>query len=60
MLVPRIEMGPISYGIYVYMQSALGRGAGAALGVVAIILVAMGTYLTHRVFRGGTGSAFRV
>lgn len=60
MLVPRIEMGPISYGIYVYMQSALGRSAGAALGVVAILLVSLGTYLTHRVFGGRAGSAFRV
>jgi iron(III) transport system permease protein len=60
MLVPRIEMGPISYGIYVYMQSALGRGAGAALGVVAILLVSLGTYLTHRIFGGRAGSAFRV
>lgn len=60
MLVPRIEMGPISYGIYVYMQSALGRSAGAALGVVAILLVSSGTYLTHRVFGSRTGSAFRI
>lgn len=60
MLVPRIEMAPISYGIYVYMQSALGRGAGAALGVVAIFMVCLGTYLTHRVFGARTGSAFRI
>ncbi|MBF8253475.1 MAG: ABC transporter permease [Deltaproteobacteria bacterium] len=60
MLVPRIELGPISYGIYLYMQSPLGRGAGAALGVVAILLVSMGTYLTHRVFGGRAGSAFRI
>jgi iron(III) transport system permease protein len=60
MLVPRIELGPISYGIYVYMQSALGRAAGAALGVVAIVMVAVGTYLTHRVFGARAGSAFRV
>ncbi|MGH7767956.1 MAG: ABC transporter permease subunit, partial [Candidatus Binatia bacterium] len=60
MLVPRIELGPISYGIYVYMQSALGRAAGAALGVVAIVMVALGTYLTHRVFGARAGSAFRV
>jgi iron(III) transport system permease protein len=60
MLVPRIELGPISYGIYVYMQSPLGRAAGAALGVVAILLVATGTYLTHRVFGRPAGSAFRV
>ena len=39
LLVPRIELGPLSYGIYIYMQSAVGRGAGAALGVVAIVLV---------------------
>ncbi|HET7004112.1 MAG TPA: iron ABC transporter permease [Candidatus Binatia bacterium] len=60
MLVPRIELGPISYGIYLYMQSPLGRGAGAALGVVAILLVSLGTYLTHRVFGGRAGNAFRV
>ena len=60
MLVPRVELAPISYGIYIYMQSALGRGAGAALGVVAILLVAAGTYLTYRIFGGRAGSAFRV
>jgi iron(III) transport system permease protein len=60
MLVPRIESGPISYGIYLYMQSPLGRAAGAALGVVAIVLVSVGTYLTYRVFGGRTGSAFRL
>ena len=60
MLVPRIELGPISYGIYLYMQSPLGRGAGAALGVVAILLVSLGTYLTHRVFGGRAANAFRV
>jgi iron(III) transport system permease protein len=60
MLVPRIELGPISYGIYIYMQSALGRGAGAALGVVAMLLVALGTYLIHRVFGGRAGNAFRI
>jgi iron(III) transport system permease protein len=60
LLVPRIELGPLSYGIYVYMQSALGRGAGAALGVVAIVLVAAGTVLVNRVSSRGTGAAFRL
>ena len=60
MLVPRIELGPISYGIYLYMQSPLGRGAGAALGVVAILLVSLATYLTHRIFGGRAGNAFRI
>jgi iron(III) transport system permease protein len=59
-LVPRIELGPIAYGIYLYMQSPLGRGAGAALGVVAILLVSLGTYLTHRIFGGRSGNAFRI
>ncbi|MDQ2779092.1 MAG: iron ABC transporter permease [Pseudomonadota bacterium] len=40
---------PMSYGIYLYMQSVAGRGPGAALGVLAIVVVAIGTYLSHRV-----------
>ncbi len=61
LLVPRIELGPLSYGIYVYMQSAVGRGPGAALGVVAIVLVGCGTWLAHRLAaRGGAGSLFRL
>lgn len=60
LLVPRIELGPLSYGIYIYMQSAVGRGAGAALGVVAIALVAIGTWLVNRLSRRGAGAAFRL
>jgi len=59
LLVPHVELGPLSYGIYVYMQSAVGRGPGAALGVVAIVLVAAGTWLATRLTRGGAG-LFRV
>ena len=44
LLVPRVELGPLSYGIYLYVQSAVGRGPGAALGVVAIVLAAAGTW----------------
>jgi iron(III) transport system permease protein len=47
-LVSRIEQSPLSYGIYVYAQSPLGRGAAASLGVVAIVMVALGTYLANR------------
>ena len=60
LLVPRIELGPLSYGIYIYMQSAVGRGPGAALGVVAIVLVAVGTALINRMSSRGAGSAFRL
>jgi len=60
LLVPRIELGPLSYGIYVYMQSAMGRGAGAALGVVAILLVAVGTWVVNRLAARGVGTAFRL
>jgi iron(III) transport system permease protein len=55
LLVPHVELGPLSYGIYLYMQSAVGRGPGAALGVVAIVLVAAGTWLATRLARGGAG-----
>ena len=30
------------------MQSASGRGAGAALGVIAVVIVGVATYLSHR------------
>lgn len=42
------------------MQSAVGRGPGAALGVVAIALVAAGTAVINRVSSRETGSAFRL
>ncbi len=60
MLVPKNEYGPLSYGIYVYMQSAVGRGPGASLGVVAILVVAIGTYVVNRIFKEGAGSAFKM
>lgn len=60
MLVPQNADGPLSFGIYVYMQSAVGRGPGACLGVIAIALVAVGTYGVNRFFRGGAGSPFRL
>ena len=41
------SQAPMSYGIYLYMQSVAGRGPGAALGVLAIAVVAIGTYLSH-------------
>ena len=42
---------PMSYGIYLYMQSIAGRGPGAALGVLALVVVALGTWGAHRVMR---------
>jgi iron(III) transport system permease protein len=39
---------PMSYGIYLYMQSASGRGPGAALGVLAVVVVGLGTWASHR------------
>jgi iron(III) transport system permease protein len=41
------SQAPMSYGIYLYMQSVSGRGPGAALGVLAVIIVAIGTYASH-------------
>ena len=56
MLVTAQNDAPMSYGIYLYMQSAAGRGPGAALGVLAVVLVAAGTYLSHRLI-GRAGGA---
>lgn len=47
MLVTRDVNAPLSYGIYVYMQTPAGRGPGAALGVIAVIVVAVGAWLSH-------------
>ncbi len=47
LLVVRDSQAPMSYGIYLYMQSVAGRGPGAALGVLALLLVAAGTYASH-------------
>lgn len=51
MLTTSQSYAPMSYGIYLYMQSAAGRGPGAALGVLAVVIVAAGTYLSHRVLK---------
>ena len=47
MLVTKDSQAPMSYGIYLYMQSAAGRGPGAALGVLAVVAVGIGTYVSH-------------
>ncbi|MCE9658052.1 MAG: iron ABC transporter permease [Burkholderiales bacterium] len=41
------SQAPMSYGIYLYMQSIAGRGPGAALGVIAVVIVGVGTYASH-------------
>jgi iron(III) transport system permease protein len=47
-LVTKPQDAPISYGIYIYMQAAAGRGPGAALGVIAVLVVAVATFLSYR------------
>ena len=41
------RQAPMSYGIYLYMQSIAGRGPGAALGVLTVAVVGLGTYFSH-------------
>ncbi|MEP7260179.1 MAG: iron ABC transporter permease [Usitatibacter sp.] len=41
------DTAPMSYGIYLYMQSIAGRGPGAAMGVIAVIIVGLGTYASY-------------
>ena len=47
MLVQSNADAPLAYGLYVFMQSPAGRGPGAALGVIAVVIVAAATVLSH-------------
>jgi iron(III) transport system permease protein len=47
MLVQSNADAPLAYGLYVFMQSASGRGPGAALGVIAVLIVAVSTLVSH-------------
>ncbi len=49
MLVSAESDAPLAYGIYEFMQSAAGRGPGAALGIIAVLIVGIATYISHRV-----------
>jgi iron(III) transport system permease protein len=48
-LVQSNSDAPLAYGLYVFMQSPAGRGPGAALGVIAVALVAICALLSHLV-----------
>jgi iron(III) transport system permease protein len=60
MLVAKAGDAPLAYGIYVYMQSAAGRGPGAALGVVAVVVVAIATFKSYRIAEHERGLKARV
>lgn len=47
MLIQSNSDAPIAYGLYMFMQSPAGRGPGAALGVIAVLLVAVCTFASH-------------
>jgi len=47
MLVQSNADAPLAYGLYVFMQSPAGRGAGAALGIIAVLIVGVSTYLSN-------------
>lgn len=51
MLVSAESDAPLAYGIYEFMQSAAGRGPGAALGIIAVVIVGIATYTSHRVIK---------
>ena len=53
MLVQSNSDAPLAYGLYVLMQSSAGRGPGAALGVIAVVLVAACTLLSHFIIERG-------
>ncbi|MGE0611395.1 MAG: ABC transporter permease [Hyphomicrobiales bacterium] len=49
MLVSAESDAPLAYGIYEFMQSTAGRGPGAALGILAVLVVGIATYVSHRI-----------
>jgi iron(III) transport system permease protein len=49
MLVSQESDAPLAYGLYLFMQSAAGRGPGAALGVIAVLIVGLATYVSHTI-----------
>jgi iron(III) transport system permease protein len=49
MLVSTEVDAPLAYGIYSYMQTAAGRGPGAALGMIGVLIVAIGTYFSQTI-----------
>lgn len=53
MLVSQQSDAPLAFGIYEFMQSASGRGPGAALGVIAVVIVGIATYVSHRIIEAG-------
>jgi iron(III) transport system permease protein len=53
MLVQSDSNAPLAYGLYVLMQSPAGRGAGAALGVIAVVLVGICTFLSYLIAERG-------
>jgi iron(III) transport system permease protein len=48
MLVSSQSDAPLAYGIYEFMQAAAGRGPGAALGIIAVLIVGIATYASYR------------
>jgi iron(III) transport system permease protein len=58
MLVQSSADAPLAYGLYVFMQSPAGRGPGAALGVIAVLIVGACTFISHLLARReGAGAA---
>ncbi len=51
MLVSAQSDAPLAYGIWEFMQSAAGRGPGAALGIIAVLIVGIATYVSHRIIQ---------
>ena len=56
MLVSNETDAPLAAGIYEFMQSASGRGPGAALGMIAVLIVGVGTFLSYVLIERGKRS----
>jgi iron(III) transport system permease protein len=51
-LLASSQQAPLALGIYFYLQSMTGRGPGAALAVMAVVLVGLGIFAAQRLMKG--------
>lgn len=50
-LLASSQQAPVSLGIYFDFQSMTGRGPGAALAVITVVIVALGTFASQRLLK---------
>ncbi|UCH02665.1 MAG: iron ABC transporter permease [Candidatus Bathyarchaeota archaeon] len=58
-LTPSLEQASLSFGIYQYIYNPQGKGPASALGVFAILLVAISIFIVQKILGRRMGTIFR-